>query len=477
MKASTIAGSMAMAASVAVASPSPAKIEARASSTSSGSVPTVTVKGNAFFAGDDRFYVRGVDYQPGGSSDITDPLADESTCTRDIAYFQKLGINTIRVYTVDNSANHDACMSALADAGIYVALDVNTPLYSINRGDPAMSYNAVYLQSIFATVDAFAGYDNTLLFFSGNEVINDDNTTNCAPYVKAVTRDLKQYRDSRGYRAIPIGYSAADVDSNRYEMAEYMNCGTDDQRSDFFAFNDYSWCDPSSYTQSGWSQKVELFGNYSLPIFLSEYGCITNKREFEEVTALYNEEMTGVYSGGLVYEYSQESNNYGLVEISGSTVTPTSDFTALQSQLAANKAPSGDGGYKSNGTASTCPDSSDTFKISEAGFTGEELPAIPSGAVKYMSSGAGDGPGLTGDGSQNSGSSSTPSAATPGSGSATSTASQASSTASKSSSSSSSTASAGAASSLMSKGELTSFAPLVFTSVIALSSLLGAVLL
>lgn len=27
--------------------------------------PQVTVKGNAFFAGSTRFYVRGVDYQPG----------------------------------------------------------------------------------------------------------------------------------------------------------------------------------------------------------------------------------------------------------------------------------------------------------------------------------------------------------------------------------------------------------------------------
>ena len=157
-------------------------------------------------------------------------------------------------------------MSELANAGIYLALDVNTPKYSINRGSPAESYNDVYLQSIFATIDAFANYDNTLLFFSGNEVINDDKTTDCAPYVKAVTRDMKQYIGSRGYRSIPVGYSAADVESNRYEMAQYMNCGTDDQRSDFFAFNDYSWCDPSSYQGSGWSQKVEKFGNYSIPI-------------------------------------------------------------------------------------------------------------------------------------------------------------------------------------------------------------------
>lgn len=136
----------------------------------SAALTPVTVKGNAFFAGNERFYVRGIDYQPGGASDATDPLANPSTCKRDIPYFKELGLNTIRVYTVDNSKNHDECMKALDDAGIYLALDVNTPLYSLNREDPEGSYNDVYLQSVFATMEMFAEYDNTLLFFSGNEV-------------------------------------------------------------------------------------------------------------------------------------------------------------------------------------------------------------------------------------------------------------------------------------------------------------------
>lgn len=230
------------------------------------SISPLTLSPPAFFQGSDRFYIRGVDYQPGGSSDLADPIADEASCTRDIAEFKKLGINTVRVYTVDNSANHDACMTALQDAGIYLVLDVNSPLYSLNRATPHDSYNSVYLQNIFATIDAFAGYPNTLAFFSGNEVINDDSTTPAAPYVKAVTRDMRQYIGSQGYRKIPVGYSAADVDSNRYEMAEYMNCGPADERSDFFAFNDYSWCDPSSFTISGWDQKVKAFENYGIPI-------------------------------------------------------------------------------------------------------------------------------------------------------------------------------------------------------------------
>lgn len=157
-------------------------------------------------------------------------------------------------------------MDALADAGIYLALDLNTPKYSINRADPQISYNKVYLQSIFATVEEFSKYDNTLLFFSANEVINDDKTTSCAPYVKAVTRDVKSYMNARKLRKIPVGYSAADIDSNRYEMAAYMNCGDDAVRSDFFGFNDYSWCDPSDYQTSGWDVKTQKFSNYSIPI-------------------------------------------------------------------------------------------------------------------------------------------------------------------------------------------------------------------
>jgi len=201
------------------------------------SLPTVTASGNAFWQGDKRFYVRGIDYQPGGSSAMADPLADTTVCQRDIAQFKKLGVNTIRVYITDNSANHDECMNALADAGIYVIIDANNPLYSINRLDPGPSYNAVYLQSVFATIDEFVKYDNTMAFFSGNEVINDDvKSTKAARYVKATTRDMRAYIKSRGYRAVPVGYSAADVAQNRMQLAHYMNCGTDDERSDFFAF-------------------------------------------------------------------------------------------------------------------------------------------------------------------------------------------------------------------------------------------------
>jgi len=435
------------AASNILATPTPTEeLVARSSSTS---LTAITVKGNAFFAGDDRFYIRGIDYQPGGSSKTVDPLADSSTCERDIAEFKELGLNTVRVYTVDNTANHDDCMSALAAAGIYLVLDVNTPLYSLNRADPGTSYNSVYLQSIFATIDAFQNYTNVLAFFSGNEVINDDTTTSAAPYVKAVTRDMRQYIRNRQYRSIPVGYSAADVDSNRYEMATYMNCGTDDERSDFFAFNDYSWCDPSSFSVSGWDQKVTNFTGYGLPIFLSEYGCITNTRTFGAVAALYNTEMSAVYSGGLVYEYSEEGNGYGVVNITDNKVDAGSQFNLLKTTLAGTSNPSGDGGYNATSAASVCPASSSTWNV-----TSDALPAIPAKAKALMTSGAGAGPGLTGTGSQEASGSgiSSSNTASAGSGQASVTG-----TASSSSSTSTSKTSTGAAATTMRPFDATPF--------------------
>ncbi|KAF7544417.1 hypothetical protein G7Z17_g9970 [Cylindrodendrum hubeiense] len=367
----------------------------------------VTVSGNAFWQGDTRFYLRGIDYQPGGAANNTDPLADTTVCKRDIAKFKDLGINVIRVYAVDNSADHDECMSALNDAGIYLVLDVNNPSYSINRAEPGPSYNTVYLQSVFATVEMFAQYKNTLAFFSGNEVINDEEDTDkSAPYVKAVTRDMKNYMNSRSLRAVPVGYSAADVSSNRKQTADYMNCGSDDVRSDFFAFNDYSWCN-SDFETSGWDAKVKNFTDYGLPIFLSEYGCIKSRpRKFGEFGALMSTKMSGVYSGGLLYEYSIEENDYGIVSIgSDKKVTTISEYNLFKTALANDAAPTGDGGAASTTHSQDCPTSAATWQVNAS-----LVPEMPSAAQKYMTAGAGDGPGLDGDGSQDKADSGTASA-------------------------------------------------------------------
>lgn len=151
-------------------------------------MPSLIVQGADFVNPNtgNRFQIIGVDYQPGGSAGYnpgSDPLTDSAACLRDAAILQRLGINSIRVYNLDPTINHDQCASIFNAAGIYMILDVNSPLpnESINSGAPWESYNTVYLNRTFAVVEAFKNYPNTLLFFSGNEVISDIPTGGIVP--------------------------------------------------------------------------------------------------------------------------------------------------------------------------------------------------------------------------------------------------------------------------------------------------------
>lgn len=125
-----------------------------------------------------RLQIIGVAYQPGGSDAFgkgSDPLSNGTLCLRDAALMQSLGVNTIRVYNLDPTLNHDDCVSIFNAVGIYMLLDVNSPLpnQSLNPGDLDGSYSSTYLNHIFSVVEAFHNYPNLLGFFSGNEVMND----------------------------------------------------------------------------------------------------------------------------------------------------------------------------------------------------------------------------------------------------------------------------------------------------------------
>jgi len=119
--------------------------------------------------------------------DARDPLLDREQCETDAELLKELGANTIRVYVSITDGDHDDCMKAFADAGIYVWLD----LYSMDdRMDPVsdLSLPVEYLsdtdhlqiapgwtQTMFdgwaRTMDMFSGYDNMLLFSIADSVI------------------------------------------------------------------------------------------------------------------------------------------------------------------------------------------------------------------------------------------------------------------------------------------------------------------
>ncbi|OAX80646.1 hypothetical protein ACJ72_05017 [Emergomyces africanus] len=242
---------------------------------------------------------------------------------------KELGANAIRVYHVDPKGDHEGCMKAFADAGIYLFVDLDDFPTQIEGPSPVWSerqYDAFRL-----TLDEFQKFDNTAGVFVGNEVLTTANHSAAAPYILAAARNIKAYRDSKKYRKIPVGYSAADITELRPMLQNYLVCREDvTERLDFFALNAYEWCGKSTFETSGYANLHDQAEGYPVPIFFSETGCNTNRpRDFDDLNAILGPEMTGLWSGAMVYEWIQELNNYGLITYGKVSDGDTSDPSAL----------------------------------------------------------------------------------------------------------------------------------------------------
>lgn len=164
-------------------------------------------------------------------------------------------------------------------------------------------------------MDEFQQFDNVAGFFVGNEVIAKNDQSLAAPYIKAAARDMKAYRDSKKYRDIPIGYSAADIAELRPSLQNYLACGNDSSQAiDFFGLNAYEWCGPNDMTTSGYNNLNAMSKDLHIPIFFSETGCNTVRpRDFADQSAILGPEMNDIWSGTMVYEWIEEANNYGII--------------------------------------------------------------------------------------------------------------------------------------------------------------------
>ncbi|KAK1232387.1 1,3-beta-glucanosyltransferase [Marasmius sp. AFHP31] len=348
-------------------------------------LPKVTRSGRYLYTEDgNRFYMRGIGYQEQGvvvadpnnpfgePSSYVDPLAESAACARDIPFLKELNVNTIRVYSVDSSKDHDSCMKALNDAGIYTLIDLSLPLNgSIDRIAPSWSTNI--LDQYLHTIDVFSKYENVLGYNVANEAVTG-TVTQISPYIKAAARDIKAYLKSKQSSAL-VGYAAIDGSVDfRNTLANYLSCDLSGQNSDatsidLYGLNNYEWCgDGSLEAQYGGTNTA--FQNYNVVAYFSEFGCVSQPpRLWTEVEALFSSSMTNIWSGGIAFSYfpaTSADGSYGMVNVSsdGKTITTGDDFTRLKDQYGKVSPPNSPS--KSSATASypACPSANSAFVAS-----------------------------------------------------------------------------------------------------------------
>lgn len=339
-------------------------------------LPAIEIVGNKFFYSNNgsQFFMKGIAYQQNNlnsTAAFVDPLANPVTCKRDVPYLQQLNTNTIRVYALNASQDHSECMQLLNDAGIYVIADLSEPDLSINRDSP--EWNLELFNRYTSIIDEFSNYTNILGFFAGNEVTNNKSNTDASAFVKAAIRDSKAYIAQKKYRSIPVGYSSNDDTDIRGPLADYFVCDVDGGNADFFGINMYSWCGNSTFQESGYDIISNLYQNLGVPLFFSEYGCNeVQPRIFQEVGTLYSDKMTNLWSGGIVYMYFQETNNYGLVTIQANGAVKTlEDFNYYSSEIHAVSPSSAQASAQSSTTPTSCPAQNATWRASTV------LPPVP----------------------------------------------------------------------------------------------------
>ncbi|RYP85153.1 hypothetical protein DL770_005067 [Monosporascus sp. CRB-9-2] len=292
------------------------------------SITPISIRGRYLWKGEDRFIINGVVYQPHkypyrGSRLSQDPLADDRLreLKRSIPLLKELGINTLFVPYVNADKNHDAAMEMLAEAGIYVLSCIlkHSEMEQMRNVRMESSEVAQGMPQLFRRVECLAAYRNTLGLFVAEEFINSAPDTAAAPVVRALTRIVKRYMALAariaGRRVLPVGYKAADIKEFTRLQYEYFAAGDKAEAIDFYAFNCYDWTGKSSMSMSGYNFLLRTFMDAHIPVFFSEYGTNAGAgpRLFQETRSILSRDMTDTFSGGIVYEFFEDSNRYGLV--------------------------------------------------------------------------------------------------------------------------------------------------------------------
>ncbi|KAK4195529.1 family 72 putative glycoside hydrolase [Triangularia verruculosa] len=274
-------------------------------------VSPVSIKGTKLYDENGaQFFLKGAVYV--GGDNRNDPLLDTDQCKIDAEHLKNVGANAVYVYSIDYGklGQHRGCMEEFDRQGIYVWLQLGQFPMVTSRSDTTPKWDLGLYNIWTSIIDSFSEFDNLLAFGIGQETVNDTSvTTLVAPSLKAAARDLKLFRDKRGYRPIPISYSAGDFEQYRLLTAQYLTCGPAESSVDLYGVNIFNNCSDSKL-----NRLQSEFSNHHTPVVFAEDGCFPLTREFSEVKTFFGEpEFSRIFSGMNIYQWGRNEEGFALV--------------------------------------------------------------------------------------------------------------------------------------------------------------------
>ncbi|KAI0181593.1 Glucanosyltransferase-domain-containing protein [Hypoxylon sp. FL1284] len=303
----------------------------------------ITIKGRYFWRDDKRFMLNGFSYQPGSVQDgvwkHVDPLANSQlpTLQRSLPVLRELKINTLFVYYIDETQNHDLAMYTLAAYGIYVLPCLCGQSRQLKADMLSETYTAQLLSSCFEAVDAMSRYNNTLGFMIANQYIDSCNATFAAPYLRALTRDIKKHMavSAEKQRVVPVGLSATNLGYTLKHQFEYFSAGPDEEAVDFFATTIRAGPAYRAVNEPHYIEEIDMFRSSPIPLFWSHCGvACPEPLPVADAYALFTyESALCVFSGGIVHEFFRGNHSRGLVIESCARINNRTDYDALRKVL------------------------------------------------------------------------------------------------------------------------------------------------
>ncbi|OLN24698.1 Beta-1,3-glucosyltransferase [Desulfovibrio sp. DV] len=250
--------------------------------------PRIRARGRYLFAGEDKFFIKGVTYGPFPENSRGEPLPEDETVAHDFELMRRAGINSIRVYYVPPRHFLDIA----ARFGIRVMIGVPWPQHLCFLDQWEVKEDIK--KTIRESVASLAGHPAILAWLIGNEIpshiVRWHGAGKVETFLEKLTNIVRE-EDPEGL----VTYA-------NYPSTEYLRLPF----LDFLSFNVYL------HDEKAFRSYVKRLQNVAgeLPLVLSEFGMDSIRNDEEHVAETLAWQLRASFelgvSGTMVFAWTDE---------------------------------------------------------------------------------------------------------------------------------------------------------------------------